>query len=111
MRSVDDPGCTTKRNTHINDVREVRYPFHPWHGRRVLVQAVRIRNGPLVFQCRTDDERGFPVLEIPRWMFDAAECATMRTGELPYVNCEALRALKSTMTEMRVPESESMLKP
>jgi len=42
------------------------------------------------------------LVEIPRWMFNAAECATMRTAELPHVGCEALRALKNTISEVRV---------
>jgi len=93
-------GCTTRqRNTHINDVGEVRYPYHPWHGRRVLVQAVRIRNGPLVFQCRTDDDRGFPVLEIPGWMFDAAECCRIAVSSGIIVCCEALRQLRALLAE------------
>lgn len=90
---------TRQRNTHINDVREVRYPFHPWHGRRVCVQAVRRRNGPLVFQCRTDDDRGFPVLEIPQWMFDAAECCRIAVSSGIVVRCEALRHLRALLAE------------
>lgn len=100
MRSEAGPDCTTRqRNTHINDVREVRYPFHPWHGRCVLVQAVRLRNGPVVFQCRTDDDRGFPVLEIPQWMFDAAECCRIAVSSRIVVRCEALRHLRVLLAE------------
>ena len=56
--------CTTKqRNTHKIDIREIRYRFHPWYGRRVLVETVRVRNGPVVFRCRIDDDRGFPILD------------------------------------------------
>jgi hypothetical protein len=54
---------------------------------------------------------GSKLVEIPRWMFDAAECATMRAEELPYVDCASLRILKSTMRELSVSVSESMLKP
>jgi hypothetical protein len=42
------------------------------------------------------------LVEIPRWMFDAVECATMRSAGLPHVGCDALRALKNTINEVHV---------
>jgi hypothetical protein len=63
------------------------------------VEAVRIRNGPLIFRCRVDDDRGFPVLEIPEWMFDASVCCGMELGNRIAVGCEALRELQALLAE------------
>lgn len=53
----------------------------------------------MVFQCRTDDDRGFPVLEIPQWMFDAAECCRIAVSSRIVVRCEALRHLRVLLAE------------
>jgi hypothetical protein len=65
----------------------------------VVIEVVRIRNGLLVFQCRTDDDRGFPVLEIPRWMFDAGVCCRIEVSSGIMVRCEALRDLRALLAE------------
>ncbi|HEX4168862.1 MAG TPA: hypothetical protein VHZ55_25645, partial [Bryobacteraceae bacterium] len=60
---ADDQHCTNRqRKTHITDVQEVHYWFHPWYGQRVVVESGGIRSGAVMFRCRRDDERGFPVL-------------------------------------------------
>jgi hypothetical protein len=41
------------------------------------------------------------LVEVPRWMFDAAHCATMRAAGFAYVDCATLRALKITIAEQR----------
>ena len=93
-----DPCCTTQQsNTHITDTLEVRYPWHPWYGRELRVQTTRVRNGPTVCRCTTDDGSEFPVLEIPQWMFDACICARMEISEAARVDCEALYVLKTLL--------------
>ena len=102
--SVGGRDCTTKqRNTHKIDVREIRYRFHPWYGRRALVETVRVRNGPVMFRCRIDDDRGFPILEIPQWMFDARLCCGMELESGIAVGWEALRDLRTLLAEAQQP--------
>ena len=94
--------CTTgQRKTHITDIREVRYPFHPWNGQQVFVQEVGIRSGAPLLRCRVDDARGFPVLEIPQWMFDAHVCTRMELHDRPLVCCQALRDLKTLLVDLQ----------
>jgi len=65
------PRCTTERpNTHNPGVLEVCYPWHPWYGQQVQVQAVRGRNGLRVMRCTPCERPRLPGLEIPRWMCD-----------------------------------------
>jgi len=93
--SADAPCCTTEaRNTHKTDLREITYPWHPWHGQRVLVRGEARRGGSFVLQCVRDELKGFPTLEIPEWMFNANLCGRMKPAETPRVDCAALLALK-----------------
>jgi hypothetical protein len=48
-----------------------------------------------------DDARGFPVLEIPDWMFDAHVCARMELHDRPLVFCQALRDLKTLLVDLQ----------
>jgi hypothetical protein len=94
--------CTNwQRKTHINDVQEVRYCFHPWYGQLILVEAESVRSGTVIFRCRRDDERGFPVLEIPQWMFDSQNCAAMEVRHNALVCCMALRNLQILLDDAR----------
>src|SRR3954453_20097859 len=77
--SLSLDGCvrndtTQQRNTHIRDVCEVRYCFHPWHGRAVWMHASLIRRGRAVAYCSLEDENS-RVLEVPLWMLDVAGCS------------------------------------
>jgi len=38
-------------------------------------------------QCVRDELQGFPILEIPEWMFDRHACGQMEPTEFPHVNC------------------------
>ena len=90
-------GCTTEgSNTHKTDTREVRYAWHPWYQRRVLVHGIRKRTGAIVLQC-TLEEREFPVLELPEWMFDLGTCSYLNIAAAARVNCGSLRALKTLL--------------
>ena len=95
MTSAADGGCTTEaRNTHKTELREITYPWHPWHRQRVLVRGKARRGGSTVLQCVRDELKGFPILEIPEWMFDSNLCGRMKPAEMPRVDCAALLALK-----------------
>jgi hypothetical protein len=90
-------GCTTEgSNTHKTETREVRYAWHPWHQRRVLVRGARKRYGATVLQC-TLEEHEFPVLELPEWMFDLSVCSYLNIAMAARVDCGSLRALKTLL--------------
>ena len=91
------PGYTTEgSNTHKTETREVRYVWHPWYQRRVLVRGTRKRYGATVLQC-TLEEREFPVLELPEWMFDLSACSYLNIAVAARVSCGSLRALKTLL--------------
>lgn len=94
-----ESGCTTEaRNTHKTELREIAYLWHPWHGQRVLVRGAARRGGGIVLRCVRDDLKGFPILEIPEWMFDFNLCGRMKPAQRPRVDCAALLALKHLLS-------------
>jgi hypothetical protein len=92
---------TQQRNTHIRDVREIHYCFHPWHGRAVWVHASLIRRGRAVAYCSLEDENR-RVLEVPLWMLDVAGCSKTRVSKLGFVNADSLRELKEILESVRL---------
>lgn len=51
------------------------------------------------------------LVEVPKWMFDAAECAEMRIEALARVDCETLRALKKAIIEQRASLRSAVIQP
>ena len=96
---LDD--TTQQRNTHIRDVREIRYCFHPWHGRAVWVHASLIRRGRAVAYCSLEDENS-RVLEVPLWMLDVAACSKSAVSKLGFVSADSLRELKEILESARL---------
>ena len=74
----------------------MRYVWHPWYQRRVLVRGTRKRYGATVLQCSLE-EREFPVLELPEWMFDSGACSHLNIAVAARVSCGSLRALKTLL--------------
>ena len=74
----------------------MRYPWHPWHGRCVFIDASIERNGRLFFYCHVEETLGKRAVEIPAWMFDSSwEQIRLRDlNDTPAVGCEALKNLK-----------------
>jgi hypothetical protein len=71
-------GTTQQRNTHIRDVREICYSWHPWHGRTVQVHANLVRRGRPVAYCSLEDVPTCRVLEVPLWMLDNGSAGQRR---------------------------------
>jgi hypothetical protein len=85
------------------------YPWHPWYQQIVLTQKPTRHRGSSVYLCKLEicsPESG-PVF-IPRWMFEANECALMSISPTPTVSCESLRALRELITAQRA-TSPSMI--
>jgi hypothetical protein len=91
-------GCTSRqRNTHSTEAREVRYPWHPWFERSVMVYEALTKGGYAVCRCGFDDERNDRSLEVPAWMFEPAACDHLRLAVTPMVDSHALAALKTLL--------------
>ena len=92
---------TQQRNTHIRDVREIRYCFHPWHRRAVWVHASLVRRGRAVAYCSLEEENS-RVLEVPLWMLDVAACSKNQVSKLGFVSTDSLRELKEILESARL---------
>jgi len=83
--------------------RLVCYPWHRWYGRAILTRQASGAHAELAYLCRLPESPPDVMLvELPRWMFDAAHCATMRLVDEPHVDCAALRILARTIAEQSV---------
>jgi hypothetical protein len=92
--------------------RQVCYPWHRWYGRNVLTRRAGGAHADVAYFCKLPEAPLDAMLvEIPKWMFDAAHCATLRLTEQPHVDCATLRALKNSITEQRVSVRTSVLQP
>jgi len=90
--------CTSRqRNTHSTESRQVRYPWHPWFGRSVTVYEALTKGDQPVCRCGVDDQCHGRSLEVPAWMFEPARCDHLRMTAAPFVDDQALIALKSVL--------------
>jgi len=95
-----DAGCTThQQKTHNTALRDVCYPWHPWHGRRVEIVEAIVYGDRSVFRCRLDGQVSRAALELPQWMFDRAVCCRMQAALVPIVGVADLRQLKQLLID------------
>lgn len=88
------------------------YPWHRWYGQTVLTRRAGGAHADVAYFCKLlDTPLDAMLVEIPKWMFDAAECARMRLANDPHVDCATLRILKSTITEQIVSLKAAVLQP
>jgi hypothetical protein len=92
---------TQQRNTHIRDVREICYCFHPWHGRPVRVHASFVKRGQPVAYCSLEDVNS-RVLEVPLWMLDVAACSKTQVSKPGLASTQSLRELKQVLESARL---------
>src|SRR5215468_10027672 len=90
-------GTTQQHNTHIRDIREVCYSWHPWHGRPVWVHATLVKRGQAVAHCSLEEIQPSRVLEVPLWMLDAAVCCKARASKPGFASAQSLRELKEVL--------------
>jgi hypothetical protein len=94
------------------EARQVCYRWHRWYGRNVLTRRAGGAHADVSYFCRLPETAVDTMLvEVPRWMFDGAECATMQLVEQPHVDCGTLRQLKHAITEQHVSVRAAMLQP
>jgi hypothetical protein len=89
--------ATQQHNTHIRDLREICYSWHPWHGRSVWVHATLVRRGRAVAHCSLEDVQTCRVLEVPLWMLDLAACCKTRASKPGFASVQSLRELKELL--------------
>ena len=103
--------CTTRQlDTHNIDCREVRYPWHPWHGQQVCIRRSSARTGLPVYQCAADANACRRLLEIPQWMFEASVVCLIRLAECPIASIEALTELKALIVAGPAVDSDRVVK-
>jgi hypothetical protein len=73
------------------------------------VQGVRRLTGLKVLSCTVYDDRGFPVLEIPEWMFDAVVCDRLERAGAGSVNAGALHGLRVLLDSIEPTAEEVVL--
>jgi hypothetical protein len=94
------------------ELREVRYPWHRWFGRSIETRRAGGLHYELAYLCKLPEAPPQTMLvEVPKWMFDAAECASMRIEKIPHVDCARLRALSKAMTEHRASFKPTVIQP
>jgi hypothetical protein len=99
---ADADDCTSQqRNTHIGELREIHYPWHPWHDRKVRVHATLVKRGQAVARCSLEDVQPFRIVEVPLWMLDAAACCKIQASKCKVANVESLRELKALLQPTR----------
>ena len=89
--------ATQQHNTHIRDIREICYSWHPWHGRAVRVHASLVRRDQAVTYCSLEEVQACRVLEVPLWMLDVAVCCRTRLCEAGFASAQSLRELKEVL--------------
>ena len=96
------PNDTTQQhNTHIRDLREICYSWHPWHARSVWVRATFVKRGRAVAHCSLEDVQTSRVLEVPLWMLDVAACCRTRVSKQGFASAQSLRELKELLQSVR----------
>ena len=87
--------CTTHQHkTHKIEVREVHYPWHPLYGQEISVRLERRWKNGWIARCDRDSGVGRRGFDTPGWMLDRAVCSTMKLNATPFVDIEALTALR-----------------
>ena len=94
-------GTSRQSNTHSSEVREIRYPWHPWYGRAVCIHGALVKGGQALYHCSLEQNHQAPLFQIPQWMFESGACCRMHRAEEPAVDCAALRDLRRLLHHTR----------
>jgi hypothetical protein len=100
-READPHDATQQHNTHIRDIREVCYSWHPWHGRPVWVHATLVKRGQAVAHCSLEESQASRILEVPLWMLNAAVCCKALASKPGFASAQSLRELKEVLQAAR----------
>lgn len=103
LTTVRDSAIPRQKTHNIAfEPRLLCYLWHPWYGRDILTRAATGVHAEISYLCKLPEAPIDAMLvEIPRWMFDAGQCVSMRCADLAYVDCIALQALKGMLAASR----------
>ena len=88
-----------QHSAHNREFLELHYPWHPLHGRRILVRGRRKWGKHTAVRFTVEDEPQRVWTELPVWMFDRAVCSRMRLTDRPRVHWKALVELRQLLDE------------
>src|ERR1700693_2963590 len=100
-RECDRRDTSRQQNTHIGELREICYPWHPWSDRQVRVHATLVKRGQAVARCSLEDVQPFRIVEGALWMLDAVPSGKIQSCECKVANVESLRELKALLQPTR----------
>ena len=63
-----------------------------------MIRGEARRRGSVVLRCVRDELKGFPILEVPEWLFDSRVCGRMKPADFPYVDYTSLVALQQLLS-------------
>src|SRR5262249_57677445 len=95
--AFDGRYTTQQHNTHIRDLREICYSWHPWHGRAVWVHATLVKRGRAVAHCSLQELQTSRVLAVPLWMLDVAACCKTRVSKPGFARAQSLGELNAVL--------------
>jgi hypothetical protein len=94
------------------DLREVLYPWHRWFGRDIETRRASSMHYKNAYLCKLPETPSHTMLvEVPKWVFDSAECGSMRVEAVPHVDCATLRALNKLTVELRASLKPAVIQP
>lgn len=103
---------STENSRFVLERRRLYYPWHRWYDCDILTRPAGGAHADTGYFCKPPDAPlDAMLIEVPQWMFDAAQCAAMRMAEFPYVDCPTLRLLKDAIAEQRASVRPAVLKP
>ena len=88
-----------QHSAHNREFLELHYPWHPLHGRGILVRGRRKWGKHTAVRFKVEDEPQRVWTELPVWMFDRAVCSRMRLTDRPRVHWKALVELRQLLDE------------
>lgn len=97
---VCDCRTTTRQNAHGTEV-VVLYRWHPWCGKTVQVMSLVEKRPETVLRVKVECAERSPLRELPVWMTDSAECASMVLANEPIVSSDSLRSLRNLLEAVR----------
>jgi hypothetical protein len=103
-----------RQKTHETtfEVRVIRYPWHRWFGRGIQTRSAGGVHYNTAYLCKLPEAPPWTMLvEVPKWMFDAGECGSMRIEDTPVVDCTILRELIKVINEQRSSLEPAVIQP
>ncbi len=89
-------GTSRQSNTHSTELREVRYPWHPWYGRPVWIHGAFVKSGWALYRCSLEQNHEARLFEIPQSMFDSGVCSDRLDAGTRFQSTRVMARFKKT---------------